>query len=107
MIVRLAQFAQAIKIATDERFFFWPRPALQLCLAPACFGKCRTNFYSKKRGRWIECGRPASLARDVVIKTLLQINRCSNVEYAGSQTQEIDDARAPRQARGHSTRFRD
>ena len=53
----------------------------------------------------IECGRSTSLTRGVIIKTLLQIDRRSDVEYSGSQTQKIDERRAPRQARDHSPRF--
>ncbi len=94
-----------IEIAANEGFLFWPRPALKLCLALSCIGKRRIDFDSKQCEGRIECGCSASLARDMVIKPLLQINRCSDVEHSGTQTQEIDDGHAPRQARGHSPRF--
>jgi hypothetical protein len=105
LTARLAQFAQTIEIAADERFLFWPRPTLQLCLAPAGFRKTRTDFDSEERECWIKRGCSAGLARDMILKTLLQINRHPDIENAGSEAQKIDDRHAPRQARGHSPRF--
>jgi hypothetical protein len=102
-----AERSQGVEIAADEGLLFRSRPAFELCLALACVRKRRTNFYAKKRKRRIECSRSAGLARNVVIKTLLQFNRRSDIEYSGSEAQKIDDRRAPRQARGHSPRFRD
>jgi len=99
LVAGLAQFAQAIEISVDKSLLFRARPTLELRLALAGFGKGRINFDPQKCERNVERGRLAGLTRDMITKALLQIDRCSDVEYAGAQTQEIDDARAPRQAR--------
>jgi hypothetical protein len=74
-----AERAQAFEIAADERFLFRPRPALQLRLALTRLAKRRIDFDSQDCKRRIELGRPAGLACDVVIQTLLQVNRSADV----------------------------
>jgi len=68
-------------------------------------GESRTDFDSKQCDGRIECRRSAGLPRGVVIKALFKIDRSTNVDDPRFEPQEIYDRHAPRQARGHSTRF--
>ena len=71
-IPRPAERAEPGGITVDERLLLGARPMLKLSFPATRDGKRRTDFNSEYYLRTVECGRSAGLARDMVIKSLVE-----------------------------------
>ncbi len=77
---------------------------LELLLTASGLGKGWVDLNPQYRHGGIQLGRAASLTGGVIVKPLFQIKRTTDIDGTRSQSQEVDNRGAPRQARGHSPR---
>jgi len=104
----IALFAQAPKsygVTKNKRLLLCARPPLDLSLTAPGRNKVQMNFYKDDRKRTILSRSSGCCAFLVSSEARFAIVRAPDIKCPRLQSQNINDRRTPRQARGHSTRL--